>query len=88
MFEFELKMDLSLSPCLQMIHSEPFSALFRFFSEMEQDKCKQVQEDRFDGLLLIVFFSLHAHREKMSVFPAEWRTNALKIKELKNLLAH
>ena len=40
MFELKLKMDLSLSPCLQMIHSEPFSALFLSFSKLEP---RQVQ---------------------------------------------
>lgn len=40
MFKLKLKMDLSLSPCLQMIHSEPFSPPSFSFSELEQ---RQVQ---------------------------------------------
>lgn len=55
MFELKLKMDLSLSPCLYMIHVEPVSACF-FLTR--GDKCEQVLEDRFDGLLLIDVFSL------------------------------
>lgn len=39
MFELKLKMDLSLSPCPQMIHAELLSALVRF-SELEH---RQVQ---------------------------------------------
>lgn len=55
MFELKLKMDLSLSPCLYMIHVEPVSACF-FLTR--GDKCEQVPEDRFDGLLLVDVFSL------------------------------
>lgn len=66
MFELKLKMDLSLSPCLRMIHSEPFSAPFSV--NLSPDKCEQALEDRFDWLLLIVFFSLQTQKGKKYVF--------------------
>lgn len=56
MFEFKLKTDLSLSPCLQMILSQPVSALLP--RNLSPDKCKQVLRDTFDGLFLIVFYCL------------------------------